>query len=96
MEEITRTMEQDIAEKIDFRLLVYLYMCQYPESTKADIAKRLGITPITMSRAVAAGKKGIDKELVAKVLELIRELDYNSFSMDMYYIKDFKKFCKHS
>lgn len=90
MEEITRTMEQDIAEKIDFRLLVYLYMYQHPEATKVDIAKRLGITPITMSRAVAAGKKGIDKELVPKVLELIRELDYNSFSMDMYYIKDFK------
>lgn len=77
MIEINPQVEKEISESINFRLLVYLYMCQHPEATKASIAQRLGITPITMSRAIAAEKKGIDKELVPGVLELMSEVDFS-------------------
>ena len=83
MKKISPRVERSIAENIDLRLLVYLYMYQHPEATKAGLAARLGIAPITMSRAIAAGKKGIDKDLVPVVLELLQELDYSDLSNGM-------------
>lgn len=82
MLEINPQVEEEISERINFRLLVYLYMCQHPEVTKASIAQRLGITPITMSRAIAAEKKGIDKELVPGVLELMSEVDFSGLILE--------------
>ncbi len=75
MNDLEKRVERMIAKNLDFRLLVYLYMYHFPEATKASLAARLGITPITMSRAIASGKKGVDEALVPGVKELMKELD---------------------
>ena len=72
---ISPTVEKWLLESIDFRLAVYFYMYQYPETTTASLAERLGISPVSLSRAIALGKKGVDKELIPGVLELLKELD---------------------
>lgn len=74
---ISPKVERWLLESIDFRLAVYLYMYQFPEVTKASLADRLGISPVALSRAIAVGKKGVDKELVSGVLELLQELDFS-------------------
>ena len=80
MSKIDEKTEKEIAEQVYFRTLVYVYLCQHPESTKANIAERLEISPITMSRAIAAGKDGVDESLVAGALELMGELDFTDFT----------------
>lgn len=87
MSELSPKVEKYIAENISFRMLVYLYICQYPTATKASLAARLGIAPITVSRAIAEGKRGVDQTLVPEVMEIIRELDFSKLLKEINLIR---------
>lgn len=87
MHKIDEKIGENIAKHIDFRTLVHIYMCQHPESTKASIAERLGMSPITMTRAIAAGKQGVSESLVPGVFELMSELDFSDFSKKFIFIR---------
>ena len=78
--EKAEAQEINCENRIDFRTLVYIYLCQHPESTKASIAKQLGMTPITLTRAIAAGKQGVSESLVPGIIKLMSELDFSDFS----------------
>lgn len=82
MRDISPKVEQKIVNDLDFRFVIYAYMYQHPEATKASIAKRLGIAPITLSRAIAAEKKSIDNALVPGVVELLHEIRFDDFSRE--------------
>ena len=82
MRYISPKVEKKIVNDLDFRFVIYAYMYQHPEATKASIAERLGIAPITLSRAIAAEKKGIDKALVPGVVELLHEIRFDDFSRE--------------
>lgn len=74
MIDVCPDIERDIMERLDLRWLVYLYMYQNPNATKASIAERFGIAPITLSRALTSDRKGVDEALVPVVVEMIKEL----------------------
>lgn len=76
MYETNSEIKKLIMDNLDFRYLIYLYMYEHPEATKASIAKRLGIAPLTLSRAIASEKNGVDEQLVPGILELIHEINW--------------------
>lgn len=84
MRDISPNVERKIVDDLDFRFVIYAYMYQHPEATKASIAERLGIAPITLSRAIAAEKRGVDKALIPGVIELLNEIRFDDFSREVY------------
>ena len=83
MRDISPNVERKIVDDLDFRFVIYAYTYQHPEATKASIAERLGIAPITLSRAIAAEKRGVDKALIPGVIELLNEIRFDDFSREV-------------
>lgn len=70
--DVVEAMKNDF----DLRWFVYAYTYQHSEATKASIAEKLGISAITLSRAIVPGKKGIDPAWVPMILDMMDEIDY--------------------
>ena len=64
--------------EINLRAFVYAYTYQFSDVSKADIARRLGISQMALSRAIVFGKKVKMKDMnEIELFQMMKELDYD-------------------
>lgn len=72
-------LEQEIAH-VDLRTLMFTYMCLNPGTTQTDVAKKIGTSPMALSRAINGNKQFIKEEWLPSVIELLLSLDLSDFN----------------
>ena len=77
--------------KINFRLLVMLYLIQHSDDSQASIAKRLNTTPLILSRTLNSPHCTIRDEWVPEVNRMIMELDLDSTRIDLHLLSNAQK-----
>lgn len=67
--------------ELDFRTLVFVYLAQNPGSTQAELAQKLGVTPVILSRALNNPNAKIRPEWMPVIEQMINDIDAKSYGI---------------
>lgn len=68
---------------LDLRVLTYLYLCENPNATQGDFAKKIGANSVALSRALNNNHFVVKSEWVEKIHDVLSELDLTHFQEEL-------------